>query len=92
MDTHQKDIPFVVAQRSGVKNGNILVKPLGLVLATCQESAFEQASRRWSRCGPLLEPKRWEKVSLKIRMSALRADRGEDISFKGIGKLNAGRL
>ena len=72
----QNAVPFIVARRAGWYNGRKLFAALGVEMATCKESAFEKAHRRWPHWSLYLaEPEHWEDVEPEIRLLALEADR-----------------
>ena len=68
------DKPFVIAAEGFDRRGELLVFPLGVVLATCTKDAWKQAIHRWPN-RILFEPAPWEVIDPEIRLSALKADR-----------------
>lgn len=68
--------PFIIAAAGVSRRGRPKAVPVGIVLATRIEDAWVQAinQERWWQY-VLLKPRVWEKVSPKLRLEALEADR-----------------
>ncbi len=68
--------PFIVSAEGANSFGEYLAIPIGIVIASREKEAMEEAKRRWPYYFLLL-PDRWERVTPSRRMSALRAEDGQ---------------